>query len=310
MENFIVSLNVVLPLLCLMILGFGLRKLGLFDDVFLKKCNKLLFKVFLPTLVFYSLYHSDIREVFDLRLLLYGAVGITIYFLITSFFCSRFIKDESVSATTIQGAYRSNCLIFGIPIATSLYGAGGVGPTALIACVMVPLYNIFSVLVFSDKRAGFKQQLMDVITNPLIIGVILGLFFVGFDIKLPEGIESAVGSVAGIGSPFSLIVLGASFHFSIPKAKLAPLTGTISLKLILEPLVFLTIGYLLFGFTGSFFVGLMAAFGTPSSSTSYIVATEMGGDSELAAQIVVYSSLVSIITIFFTVFAGINLGIL
>lgn len=310
MENFIVSLNVVLPLLCLMILGFALCKLGLFDDVFLKKCNKLLFKVLLPTLVFYSLYNSDIRDVFDLRLLLYGALGITLYFVIIWRLSLKIIKDETISATTVQGAYRSNCLIFGIPIATALYGTAGVGPTALIACVMVPLYNIFSVLVFSDKKSGLKNQLIEVLTNPLIIAVILGLIFVGLNIKLPGGVESAVGSVAEIGSPFSLIVLGATFHFTIPKAKLAPLVSALSLKLIIEPLVFLTVGYLLFGFSGAFFVGLMAAFATPSSSTSYIVATEMGGDSELAAQIVVYSSLVSILTIFFIVFIGINLGIL
>lgn len=310
MENFIISLNVVLPLLCLMILGFALRKAGLFEESFLKKCNKLLFKVFLPTLVFYSLYHSDIRDVFDLRLLIYAAVGITVYFIILWLVSARLIKDPTVSATTVQGAYRSNCLIFGIPIATSLYGTAGVGPTALIACVMVPLYNIFSVLVFSDKKSGVKQQFVEIITNPLIIAVFLGLIFVALNLKLPSGIESAVGSVADIGSPFSLIVLGASFHFTIPRAKLGPLISTLSLKLIFEPLVFLTIGYLIFGFKGGFFVGLMAAFATPSSSTSYIVAAEMGGDGELAAQIVVYSSLASIVTIFFIVFAGINLGIL
>ena len=167
LSNFIVSLNVVLPLFCLMILGFALRKLGLFDADFLKKCNKLLFNVLLPTLVFYSLYHSDIRDVFDFRLLLYGAVGITVYFAIVWFSCAKLIKDKNLSATTVQGAYRSNCLIFGIPIATALYGTGGIGPTALIACVMVPLYNVFSVLIFSDKKSGFKQQFWEVITNPV-----------------------------------------------------------------------------------------------------------------------------------------------
>ena len=276
LSNFIVSLNVVLPLFCLMILGFALRKLGLFDADFLKKCNKLLFNVLLPTLVFYSLYHSDIRDVFDFRLLLYGAVGITVYFAIVWFSCAKLIKDKNLSATTVQGAYRSNCLIFGIPIATALYGTGGIGPTALIACVMVPLYNVFSVLIFSDKKSGFKQQFWEVVTNPLIIAVILGLVFVALNLKLPAGLESAVGSVSQIGSPFSLIILGASFHFSIPRAKLAPLAGTLSLKLVIEPLIFLTIGYLVFNFSGSFFVGLMAAFATPSSSTSYIVATERG----------------------------------
>ncbi|MEG1335004.1 MAG: AEC family transporter [Clostridiales bacterium] len=310
MENFLISLNVVLPLFLLMLLGFLLRKFGLMDDIFLKKCNKVLFRIFLPILVFYSLYNSDIRDVFDLTLLLYGAIGLTIYFLLLLFICPKVIKDSSVSSTMIQGSYRANCLIFGIPIATAICGTGGIGPTALIAAVMVPLYNVFSVLVFSDKKDGIKNQIKDVVTNPLIIAVILSLILVIFNIKLPMAMDRAIGSAAQIGSPFSLIVLGASLHLVIPKTKISPLIWSVSLKLVIAPLIFLSIGYLCFDFTGSFFVALLAAFATPSSSTSYIVEAEMGGDGELAAQIVVYSSLVSIFTIFCIVFFGINVGIL
>lgn len=310
MENLILSLDVVTPLFLLMALGFFLRKTNVLEEDYVEKGNKVLFRVFLSTLVFYSLYNSDIREIFDVRLLIFAAAGVILYFLALVLICPRFIKDKNVSDTIIQGAYRGNCLIFGIPIATSLFGSGGVGPTALIAAVMIPLFNIFSVMIFSRHDASWKEQLKKIITNPLIIAVILGLVFVIFEIKLPSPLESAVGSLAQIGSPLSLIILGASFQFTMPKSKVAPLISCLLLKLVVEPAIFLTIGYFVFGFTGTYFVALLAAFATPASSTSFIVASAMGGDSRLSAQIVVFTSLASILSIFIIVYCAIYLGIL
>lgn len=60
MENLIISFRVVAPLIILMLLGFGMLRLHIFDSDTVKKMNGVVFKVFLPALIFNNIYNSSI----------------------------------------------------------------------------------------------------------------------------------------------------------------------------------------------------------------------------------------------------------
>lgn len=95
----------------------------------------------------------------------------------------------------IQGIFRSNFVLFGIPVATALAGEGNVGTTALLIGVVVPLYNVLSVVALEMFRGGhidLKKIAHGIVTNPLIIGAFLGLLFLIFNIKLPAFIVSSI----------------------------------------------------------------------------------------------------------------------
>ena len=81
MENLIISLNVVLPLFLLIALGYGLKKIRMYDTSTLKTINKLVFKVFLPVYLFYSIYSKDLSAAFDLKVILFAIVSLLIWFL-------------------------------------------------------------------------------------------------------------------------------------------------------------------------------------------------------------------------------------
>jgi len=74
MESFIFSVNAVLPVFLLVALGFLLRLRGIIDKTFIKTANKLLFNVFFFCRLFDEIWHSDLRQDFDVDLIIAGVL--------------------------------------------------------------------------------------------------------------------------------------------------------------------------------------------------------------------------------------------
>ena len=122
MENLILSINVVLPLFLTMALGYVLKCLKMFDDNTLKVMNSIAFKVFLPLLLFYNIYKTDLNGAINLKLMFFALLSVTITFLILCIFIPFIEKDNKKRGVLIQGIFRSNFVIFGLPVASSLFG--------------------------------------------------------------------------------------------------------------------------------------------------------------------------------------------
>ena len=132
MENLVISLNVVLPLFLLIALGYALKRLRMYDEVTLKNINKLVFKVFLPVYLFHSIYSTDLSAVFDIKVILFAIAGLLIWFLLLMFLIPRMEKDNAKRGVMIQGMFRSNFVLFGLPVAISLCGEENIGITSLL----------------------------------------------------------------------------------------------------------------------------------------------------------------------------------
>ena len=104
-------------------------------------------------------------------------------------------------------------------------------------------------------------------------------------------------------------MLGATFRFEAVKENFRRLILALSCKLIIFPAVTLPIAAAL-GFRGIDILGLLILFGAPVADASYSMAVQMDGDNELAAEVVVFSSLFSILTLFIWIFLLKNLAIL
>ena len=108
----------------------------------------------------------------------------------------------------------------------------------------------------------------------------------------------------GVGQ---LFLLGAFFQFSGLKTYRRELVTVSIAKLIVSPGLFLGLGALL-GFRGVAFVSLIGIFASPTAVNSFTMAQQMGGDAELAGDIVVTTSAASILTMFFWIFLFKSLG--
>ena len=79
-------------------------------------------------------------------------------------------------------------------------------------------------------------------------------------------------------------------------------------RLIVVPAILILLTIQL-GFRGAEFIALMSIFIAPCATSSFNLATEMDSDADLAAQLVVFTSLCSLLTIFLWIFVLSNFGV-
>ena len=310
MENLMISANAVLPMCLVMALGYGTRRLGWLRREEISTINKIAFRIFLPCLLYYNIYCSDLSGSFDPLLMAYAVGGVLLTFGLALGYTLLTEKLPERRGVLIQGMFRSNYVIMGIPVETALLGADQLGTVSILIAVIVPLFNMLAVVVlevFRGQKPKPLHILCQIAKNPLVIGSVLGILTLVAGIRLPHILEQTIQSVSAIASPLQLFLLGAFFQFSGLKTYRRELVTVSIAKLIVSPGLFLGLGALL-GFRGVAFVSLIGIFASPTAVNSFTMAQQMGGDAELAGDIVVTTSAASILTMFLWIFLFKSLG--
>lgn len=306
------SLQVVAPLFLLMALGALLKFCRLWDDKTVRVMNNVCFRVFLSLMLFVNIYHTDLHSSLNLRLILFGVISICAAFFLLCLVIPRLERDPAKRGVLVQGIYRSNFIIFGLPLTVSLFGQEAAGVTSLLIAVIIPIFNLFAVLSLELFRGGkpdlFKMA-KGVVTNPLILGAAAGLLALVSGIELPDFLDKTASDLAAIATPLALMILGASFEFRAVRGNLKQIVWGVAGKLILMPAVFIPLG-IACGFRGAELSALLAMFASPTAVSSFTMAQQMEGDADLAGQIVVFGSGLSVVTVFVWVFALKQLGFL
>ena len=306
-----ISANAVLPMCLVMALGYGTRRLGWIRREEISTINKIAFRIFLPCLLYYNVYCSDLSGSFDPLLMAYAVGGVLLTFGLSLGYTLLTEKLPERRGVMIQGMFRSNYVIMGIPVATALLGADQLGTVSILIAVVVPLFNMLSVVVlevFRGQKPKPLHILGQIAKNPLVIGSELGILTLAAGIRLPHILEQTIQNISAIASPLQLFLLGAFFQFSGLKTYRRELVTVSAAKLIVAPGLFLGLGALL-GFRGVAFVSLIGVFASPTAVNSFTMAQQMGGDAELAGDIVVTTSAVSILTMFLWIFLFKSLGV-
>ncbi len=301
MADFIFSLNATLPIFLIMVLGWFLMRIGLFNKEFNKVADKYVFKVALPVLLFKDIATADIRSDFNLAFVLFCMVTTTIMFLAIWRLSYIFIKDKTQVGAFAQASARGSAAVLGIAFINNIYGNSGMAPLMIVSAV--PLYNILSVIILTfsssakdSKNSNIKKACINVVKNPIIIGIFLGLPFSIFGINIPAIPLKTVTSIAQTATPIALLVVGAGFEGAkaIKKIKLTSIATFI--KLVLLPLIFFPFA-IAFGFRSSELVAILVMLGSPTTVTCYIMAKNMGNDEVLSSSIVVMATLLSSVTL-------------
>lgn len=306
-----ISANAVLPMCLIMALGYGTRRLGWIRREEIFAINKIAFRIFLPCLLYYNVYCSDLSGSFDPLLMAYAVGGVLLTFGLSLGYTLLTEKLPERRGVMIQGMFRSNYVIMGIPVATALLGSDQLGTVSILIAVVVPLFNMLAVVVlevFRGQKPKPLHILGQIAKNPLVIGSVLGILTLAAGIRLPHILEQTIQNISAIASPLQLFLLGAFFQFSGLKTYRRELVTVSAAKLIVSPGLFLGLGALL-GFRGVAFVSLIGIFASPTAVNSFTMAQQMGGDAELAGDIVVITSAMSILTMFLWIFLFKSLGV-
>ncbi|OON97603.1 MAG: hypothetical protein ATN32_05370 [Candidatus Epulonipiscium fishelsonii] len=283
-----------------MFLGYLLTLKKVWKEPFLSQLNSICFKVYFPFLVFHNIYHSDFYNLFSLKLILFAVGSIIATFFLLMLIIPLITKENRDRGVVIQGIFRSNFVLFGIPIVNSIYGAENIGVVSILIAFVVPIYNFLAILIlsiFSNKKQSLFEVIKKIFTNPLIIGSILGILAVLLKVKFPVILEDTINDIAHVTTPIALMVLGGSFKFNNLHKFKNLLTISVLGKLVIIPGIFLSLAILL-GFKGVELASLMAMLASPTAVSSFTMAQSMGANDELAGQIVVIDSVFSVITIF------------
>ena len=203
MNDFLFSLNSTVPIFFIILIGWFLRQKDMLNDGFLSAGNKFVFSVALPALLFRDISGADIRNVFDLKYVLYCMIVTSCMFWGIWLFTELFMKDRSMigafvqasfrgSGAFVQASFRGSAAILGIAFIENIYGYSTVGPLMIVASV--PLYNIYSVLVLTMRGSGsqsgsLKNATINILKNPIILGIFLGLPFSFLHIDFPDMID-------------------------------------------------------------------------------------------------------------------------
>ena len=304
MENLIVAFNAVLPVMLCIMLGYFLARIGMIKEELRKGLNSLCFKVFLPLYLFNSVYETDVSTAFNPGLMLFCCLGMIAWFALLMAWIPKVETENPRRGVLIQAMFRSNFALFGLPMAETLCGAENMGPTNLLIGVCVPLVNILAVVCLETFRGGKpspKKMLIGIAKNPLIIASLLGLVFNLLDVPIYTGVKKTLVDLGKVATPLSMVALGASFSFASARVYRKQLLLGCSGKLILCPLLTVTLGALL-GFRAETLVPILIYFGAPTAVSSFPMAQQMDGDGDLAAALVVFTSALAIVSIFLWVF--------
>lgn len=317
MNTLFFSFSAIAPIVIVIFIGYVVAKWGIVSEKFFKDANSFVFKLAIPVYLFYSVYNIESIGDINWGLIVIALLSILLIFAFATVFFMIYTKDRGKRGALIQCAFRSNYAIIGIPLAKAIGGDEAVAVAAIISAVGIPLFNVLAVItlsVFSYEREGNKTSVKDILIsiykNPLIRGVALAVVclvarnFTDFRIKEDLGfLYEAIKEVGLIASPLALIVQGGGFEISAIRELAKDISLGVVWRLVLAPVIGLGIAlcaaYMgLVNIQADAYPALIAFYGSPVAVSSAIMAEAMHSHGVLARQLVVWSNICSIFTVF------------
>ena len=317
MDSFIYSVNATVPVFLVIVIGYIIGRLGIINDNFITVLNKYVFVVALPIKVALDMAKVDILSYLDWKYIAYCFFVTLVSILSIWALARKFVTVDSERGAFVQAAYRSSAAILGIAFIENVYGSSEMAPLMIIGAV--PLYNIFAVVVLvyenpanhATGRARIIKACKGVVTNPIIIGIVLGMvlscFFHFTQLGIPGIIDKVASSIAVTASPMALIAAGAGFRGTEAISKIKPTAAASLIKLVIIPAIFLPLAFAL-GFTDQKLLALIIMLGSPTTISSYIMASNLDGDAVLTSSVVVLTTMLSSVTLTFWIFVARSLG--
>ena len=313
-QNFLVAFNAVMPFVIYLALGYFTVRARLTDEAFMDKLNKFTFKALFPLLMFKNVYGASPESTPSLKLILTSVIGILALIGLLVLIVPRVVKSNPRRGVIIQALFRANFLLYGIPLTANVFGEERSAVAGFMSLIVISLFNVAAVVVLESYnvesgRARPAKLLLNLVKNPLLQGCAVGFLFFLLKIKLPTFIASPVNTLGSMATPLGMITLGGTLKLrSFGKNRNAIISVTV-LRLIVLPFVMLLIAYGV-GLRDMELFLILVIFGTPIAVASYPMAVNMGGDGELAGQLVVVSTLLSLATIFLFIFCMAQLGLI
>lgn len=295
------ALGITAPICVVIAIGTILAKIGFIKEEFINTSSKLVFNLTLPALLFVSIVSADIHLDKSINLVAYGVIATVVAYLLLELIIPRIISVRSDCGVVIQGSFRANMGIIGLAYCVNAYGDQAVAAAAIFLAFVSITYNILAVITLTrwnnsgnTESGGFKKITIAIIKNPLIMTITVALIINALAIPIPEFALQSGKYFAQMTLPIALLCAGASLNLKINTEFGSAVITTIAKLLIIPGLITLGAYYIGFRDVELGVIFLMTA--APSASATFVMTKAMGGNATLAANIIVLTTVFSLIT--------------
>lgn len=292
------TLAITAPVFAMLFLGVALKRLHWIDNAFIDTASSLVFRGTMPTLLFIGIVKADLSAALQPELLLFFVIATLVCFAIAWAWAIWRVPHVDRGIYT-QGAFRGNNGIVGLALATSMYGDYGLSLGAVLGGVVILCYNVLSAIVLAIYSPGAKTGVLaiskSIVTNPLIIGVLAAIPFAYWQIPLPAWLMTSGQYFAQMTLPLALICIGGTLSLNSLRRSSGVAVGSSLMKMVWLPLIS-TLGAWLWGFRDADLAILFLYFASPTAAASFVMARAVGANHELAAAIIVITTLAAVVT--------------
>jgi malonate transporter len=296
------AFSVTAPIFVMVALGIVLRAWHAINEEFIRVASRLVFNVGLPVILFTSTATRDLSQLVQIQHIVAAVLTAFVIFLLASLTARWQVTSPRDKGVLVQGAFRGNLVIIGIAFCANAYGEEGVAYAALPVAALIVVYNVFSVytLTTSLQDNSRRESILAFVQNPLIIGIAVGLLTnlltSYFNQPLPQLALDTSRYLGQMTLPLALLCIGGALNLEQLHHIQKPAVAASVWKLILSPLVLLAVAWPL-GIRGAELGVLFLLAASPSATAGFVMVKAMGGNAELAAKIVLTSTLGSLFTV-------------
>lgn len=326
MEHLLFAFNALAPLLALALVGYFFKYKGIVSDTFVQHLNKFVFFAALPALIFITIANIE-----DIETINWWVIGFsTVMLLVVTLISTIFVLSQSSLSNTqrpvvLQGLFRGNFTLIGIPLALRLGGADTLSIIVMLNAFLIPVVNFLSILVFRVwqnqghfSKGAFKELLYKTVSDPLMVAVFLGIiafifqpaWFVVRDSV--EFLDETLVMLSDTATPMALVAVGGQFKLQSVRSMLRPIIIAVVGRLLVLPGFVFAVAFFMSNWIDfdNAWAGVLAIFASPTAIASVAVTKGLGGDDELASQILIWSTALAVFTIFFHVVIFRMLGLI
>ena len=295
-----VLLDGVLPIFAIVVIGYALGKRGIFDKNSATVINKFVLLVAIPALGLHLIANAPFSE-FDWRIIVgFFLSELAIYILgaLTAHFLFKCELKESILLGL--AASFGNHILYVLPIAISLFGEDAT--LAFVAIIAVDSILIFGstiiiIELISEKNILWPQILKKIFLNPPLMSMVVGIFLVIFNVKIPNGFNTFLNFVGDVAAPSALFSLGIILSQTSGLGRIGPALSISAFKLIVHPIFVLVILVGISGLTLAQAKMPMIAAASPCGTMAFVLALNYGARTDAIAPAILLTTIGSLLSV-------------
>ena len=289
----------LLGLLAVLLAGTGLRWGGVLTSRRTARLNTATYYGALPALVFTATYDRDIAALLTPGLFV-GVVGVLGGTAVLAWLVNVHRGTPARSSVATVQSYHSNLGYLGLPLVAATFDAEVTAIASVIlgigSLTQVPI-TVLVLVSATGADTRLRAQLLELVKNPVLLALLAGIAVGSLGLGVAAPVVAVLDGLAALALPMALVCVGATLQVDRAALDWGATGSVIGLKLVVMPALAWG-AFSALGVGPATFTAAIVMLGTPTAVSTYVFASELGGDSEFASVNVFATTVASLASLF------------